>query len=111
CAYLTSLPGIGPKTAAILLCFSMGRPVIPVDTHVFRVAWRLGLIRRQIGEAKAHAVLQALVPRDIVYPFHFALIRHGRAVCRAPRPRCAECVVTDLCAYYREVVEPALREG
>ena len=60
-AYLMSLPGVGPKTAAIVLCFSLGRPVLPVDTHVFRVAWRLGLIDKRIGEAKAHDALQAFL--------------------------------------------------
>jgi endonuclease-3 len=102
--FLTSLPGVGPKTAAIVLCFSLGRPVIPVDTHIFRVSWRLGLVEKRIGEARAHDVLQALVPPDIVYRFHMALIRHGRAVCKAPVPRCPECVVRDLCRYYQTEV-------
>jgi len=99
--YLTRLPGVGPKTAAIVLCFALGRPVIPVDTHIFRVSWRLGLIEKRVGEAKAHDVLQAMIPQDIIYRFHVALIRHGRAVCKAPTPRCRECPLTDLCAYYR----------
>lgn len=100
-AYLMSLPGVGPKTAAIVLCFALGRPVIPVDTHVFRVAWRLGLIEKRIGEAKAHDALQAIVPDDLVYAFHVLLIQHGRRICKAPTPRCAECPLTDLCDYYR----------
>ncbi len=99
--FLMSLPGIGPKCTAIVLCFSLGRPVIPVDTHVFRVSWRLGLIPKSIGEAKAHSALEALVPEPLVYRFHAALIRHGRAVCKAPTPRCEQCPLTDLCAYYR----------
>ncbi len=99
--FLLSLPGIGPKCAAIVLCFALGRPVIPVDTHVFRVSWRLGLIPRSIGEAKAHQVLEAMVPPELVYRFHVALIRHGRALCKAQRPLCAQCPLTDLCAYYR----------
>lgn len=101
-AYLMSLPGVGPKTAAIVLCFALGRPVIPVDTHVFRVAWRLGLIEKRIGEAKAHDALQALVPEDQVYPFHVALIMHGRQVCKAPVPRCEICPLSDLCRYFQE---------
>ncbi len=100
--YLMSLPGVGPKTAAIVLCFAMGRSVIPVDTHVFRVAWRLGLIRKQIGEARAHDALQAMVPQEIVYNFHVALIQHGRQVCKAPVPRCNDCPLTDLCAFYAD---------
>jgi endonuclease-3 len=99
--FLLSLPGIGPKCAAIVLCFALGRPVIPVDTHVFRVSWRLGLIPRSIGEAKAHQVLEAMVPPELAYRFHVALIRHGRALCKAQRPLCEQCPLTDLCDYYR----------
>jgi endonuclease-3 len=100
--YLMRLPGVGPKTAAIGLCFALGRPVIPVDTHIFRVSWRLGLIEKRIGEAKAHDVLQTMVPEDIIYRFHVALIRHGRQICKAPTPRCEICPLTDLCRYYTE---------
>jgi endonuclease III len=103
-AYLMSLPGVGPKTAAIVLSFALGRPVIPVDTHIFRVAWRLGLIEKRIGEAKAHDALQAQVPPELVYRFHVALITHGRQVCKAPTPRCHDCSVTDICRYYQENV-------
>jgi endonuclease-3 len=99
--FLLRLPGIGPKCAAIVLCFALGRPVIPVDTHVFRVSWRLGLISRSIGEAKAHQALEAMVPPKLVYRFHVALIRHGRSLCKAQRPLCEQCPLTDLCAYYR----------
>ncbi len=101
-AYLMALPGVGPKTAAIVLCFAMGRPVLPVDTHVFRVAWRLGLIEKKIGEAKAHDALQAQIAPEDTYRFHVALITHGRRICRAPTPRCPECPLTDQCRYYRE---------
>jgi endonuclease-3 len=101
-AYLMALPGVGPKTAAIVLSFALGRPVIPVDTHIFRVAWRLGLIEKRIGEAKAHDALQAQVAPENVFRFHVALIKHGRQVCKAPKPRCGECPLTDLCRYYRE---------
>ncbi|BCW96342.1 MAG: endonuclease III [Fimbriimonadales bacterium] len=97
--FLLSLPGIGPKCAAIVLCFALGRPVIPVDTHVFRVSWRLGLIPKAIGEAKAHDALEAMIPEPLVYRFHVALIQHGRAVCKAQNPRCAQCPLQDLCAY------------
>lgn len=100
-AYLMSLPGVGPKTAAIVLSFALGRPVIPVDTHIFRVSWRLGLIEKKIGEAKAHDALQAQVPDDLVYRFHVALITHGRQVCKAPVPRCHECTLTDLCRTFK----------
>jgi endonuclease-3 len=99
--FLLGLPGIGPKCAAIVLCFAMGRPVIPVDTHVFRVSWRLGLIPKSLGEAKAHDALEAIIPEPLVYRFHVALIQHGRAVCKAQNPRCAECPLQELCAYYQ----------
>lgn len=100
-AELIRLPGVGPKTAAIVLCFAMGRPVLPVDTHVFRVAWRLGLIERRIGEARAHEALGAVVPSDLVYRFHVSLIRHGRGRCRAVRPDCDGCVLRAECAYIK----------
>lgn len=106
--YLLNLPGVGPKTAAIVLCFSLGRPVIPVDTHVFRVSWRLGFFDRKVGEAKAHGLLEAVVPKEDVYAFHVHLIRHGRQVCRAQRPRCGECVLQDICQHGQAVLQ-ALR--
>ena len=99
-AYLMALPGVGPKTAAIVLCFAMGRNVMPVDTHIFRVSWRLGLIQKKIGEAKAHDALQALVPPELTYRYHVAVITHGRQVCRAIGPKCKECLVSELCGWY-----------
>lgn len=98
-AYLLRLPGVGPKTAAIVLCFAMGRPVLPVDTHVFRVSWRLGLIERRLGEARAHEALGSLVPSDLVYRFHVCLIRLGRSICRASKPACTECPISDMCRF------------
>lgn len=100
--YLLSLHGVGPKTAAIVLCFAMGRPVLPVDTHVFRVSWRLGLIEKRIGEAKAHDALQAQIRPDMTYRFHVALITHGRRICKAPTPNCPDCPLTDICNYYQQ---------
>ena len=96
-AWLRDLPGIGPKSAAVILCFSLGMPAMAVDTHVHRVSRRLGLIGPKVNADNAHDILEALVePRD-VYPFHAALITHGRRVCRAPRPRCGECVLAFGC--------------
>ncbi len=100
--YLLALHGVGPKTAAIVLCFALGRPVLPVDTHVFRVAWRLGLIEKRIGEAKAHDALQAQIRPEMTYRFHVALITHGRRVCKAITPNCPDCPLTDVCDYYQE---------
>lgn len=104
---LLSLPGVGPKTAAIVLCFAMGRPVIPVDTHIFRVAWRLGLIEKRIGEAKAHDALQAQVPPELVFRFHVGLITHGRQICKALNPRCGVCPLASHCRTYQSNTEPS----
>lgn len=101
-AALMALPGVGPKTASIVLCFSFGKGAIPVDTHVFRVGWRLGLYDKKIGEAKAHDVLLKLVPEDLAFRFHVALIQHGRNVCRAPKPNCEECPVAEACRFRAE---------
>ena len=95
--YLTRLGGVGPKTAACVLLFNLGLPAIPVDTHVHRVSRRLGLIGPRTGAARAHAILEALVPPEKAYSFHVNLIRHGRRVCRAPRARCEICPLADLC--------------
>ena len=104
-AYLMSLPGVGPKTAGIVLCFAMGRNVLPVDTHVFRVSWRLGLIAKKIGEAKAHDALQAQIAPEMTYRFHVALIQHGRQICKALTPHCAECPLTEVCEYFQRSQE------
>lgn len=96
-AWLMRLPGVGPKTAACVLMFALGRPALPVDTHVFRVAKRLGLIPPKLSAEKAHTHLEAQVPEANVYAFHVGLIKHGRYVCVAQKPRCADCVLNDLC--------------
>ena len=98
--WLLSIPGVGPKTAAIVLLFALGRPAFPVDTHVHRVTRRLGLIPDRTSREKAHDLMEQLVPSDIYYPFHINLIEHGRAVCHARNPECARCVLQDKCAYY-----------
>jgi endonuclease III len=104
-AYLTSLPGVGPKTAACVLVFSMGRAAFPVDTHVLRVATRLGWLPERTPAARAHDVLRNLVPPDIRYDLHLALITHGRTVCRAQRPACPTCVLREHCAFGRARVQ------
>jgi endonuclease-3 len=99
-AWLTSLPGIGPKTAACVLCFACDMPALPVDTHVHRVAKRLGLIGPKVGADAAHDLLeQALAPED-VYAFHVNMILHGRQICHALRPECPRCPLADVCDYW-----------
>jgi endonuclease III len=96
-AYLTSLPGIGPKTAAVVLSFSLGRDAIPVDTHVHRVARRLGLVPANASAERADRLLHDLVPEGLRTQLHVGLIRLGREICKAPTPRCAVCPLKDLC--------------
>jgi endonuclease-3 len=99
--WLTSLHGVGPKTAAIVLLFSLGKPAFPVDTHVHRVSRRLGLIAPKTSRERAHEVLEALLPPEIYYTFHLNLIAHGREICKSQRPRCDTCVLREHCDYYR----------
>jgi endonuclease-3 len=101
-AWLSSIKGVGPKTAAIVLLFSLGRPAFPVDTHVHRVTKRLGLIGPRTTREKAHVDLEALVPSKDYYAFHLNLIRHGRQVCASRQPHCSECTLKDFCDYYDE---------
>ena len=102
--FLTSLPGVGRKTAACVLIFAFGRPEIPVDTHVHRVGGRLGLLPEGASFDQAHdEILRVVDPRD-AYELHINLIRHGRAVCR-PRPHCAECELRRMCPYWRGLRE------
>jgi endonuclease-3 len=96
-AYLASLPGVGPKTAAVVLAFSLGRDAIPVDTHVHRVTTRLGWIEPRTNAAAAHRTLAELVPSEIRVSLHVGLIRLGREICVARRPRCEICPVFELC--------------
>ncbi len=95
--WLTSLPGVGPKTAACVLLFSLGRPALPVDTHVERVAKRLGLVPPKMPADRAHAHLEETLEPDEVYAFHVDLIQHGRRTCHARRPLCDECVLEPRC--------------
>ncbi|MDQ4057748.1 MAG: endonuclease III [Actinomycetota bacterium] len=106
--YLVALPGVGPKTAACVLLFAMGRDAFPVDTHVHRVAIRLGLISAKITAEKAHRLLGKGVPPELRYEFHMQLIRHGREVCKAVRPLCTECTLLDLCPSGPELLTKGL---
>ena len=96
-ALLVGLPGVGPKTAACVLLFSLGRPYFPVDTHVHRVAIRLGLVPPNATAVRTQETLQAALAPEEMYEVHMNLIRHGRHVCVALRPICSQCVLNDLC--------------
>ncbi len=97
--WLKALPGVGPKTAAIVLCFALGLPAMPVDTHIYRVSKRLGLIDQKTNAEKAHDILEPMVAEGDVFAFHMYLIRHGRDTCKAQRPRCDDCVLAWGCAW------------
>lgn len=102
--YLRTLPGVGPKTAACVLLFSLGQPAFPVDTHVWRVTKRLGLIGANVSADAAHDVLMRLIPPEWRYTMHVDLIQHGRQKCHAQRPECATCPLRSECQYYWAVV-------
>lgn len=95
--WLMQLPGVGMKTASCVLLFSLGIPALPVDTHVYRVSHRLGLLDGTISVNRAHKDLERIVPENIVYSFHILLIEHGRKTCKARRPDCAQCAVEHIC--------------
>ena len=104
--YLTSLPGVGRKTAACVMIFAFDRPEIPVDTHVHRVGGRLGLFRDRASFDEAHDEMLAITDPADAYELHMNLIEHGRSVCR-PRPRCSACGLRRMCIARREGrVEP-----
>ena len=100
-AYLLTLPGVGPKTAACVLLFSCARQVFPVDTHVARIARRLGWAPASASPEAIQAQLEPVIPGPLRYPLHVNLIAHGRAVCRASRPACERCVLREWCQWAR----------
>jgi endonuclease-3 len=101
--WLVALDGVGPKTAAIVLCFAFGRPAFPVDTHIHRVSKRIGFIPETMSAEKAHPVMEAIVPPDKYYEFHLHLIFHGRETCTARRAYCERCPLTAHCDYYAQL--------
>ncbi|HEV2074535.1 MAG TPA: endonuclease III [Thermomicrobiales bacterium] len=103
-AWLTSMNGIGPKTAACVLLFSLGRPAMPVDTHVGRVMARLGVVPDRTSTITKERILETLIgpDPDTVYAIHVETIEHGRRICRAQRPKCPECPLREYCDYYNE---------
>lgn len=100
--WLTSLKGIGPKSAAIMLLFSLGKPAFPVDTHVHRVSRRLGVVTSKASPEQTQDVWEQLVQPERYYTLHLNLIAHGRQLCKARSPSCEECPLRDLCVWYAE---------
>ena len=98
--YLCSLPGVGLKTAAVVLLFAFGLAIMPVDTHVFRVSKRLGLVPEDVSIEAAQGVLEKITPSDKYMSLHINLIRHGRHICKARNPIHSNCALRELCDYY-----------
>jgi endonuclease III len=103
-AWLKHLPGVGPKTAACVLLFSLDMPALPVDTHVYRVTQRLGLVSAKASAESAHDILESLVPAKDVLRFHLLLIEHGRRQCTARRPNCPPCPLVIGCPFGQSVL-------
>lgn len=103
--WLMDLPGVGIKTASLVLLFCFSKPVMPVDTHVHRVSQRLGLIGPRVTPAAAHLLLPALLPHDahVLFNFHISMLKHGQQICIWSSPRCERCPLTDLCDWYQNV--------
>ncbi|OGO27288.1 MAG: hypothetical protein A2W33_01270 [Chloroflexi bacterium RBG_16_52_11] len=98
-AWLMKFKGVGPKTAAIVLLFSLNRPAFPVDTHIYRVTGRIGLRPAKMTVEQAHPYLESLFPADAYYAAHLNIIRLGREVCQARRTMCYKCPIVKLCDY------------
>jgi endonuclease-3 len=101
-AWLMKFNGVGPKTAAIVLCFSLGRPAFPVDTHVYRVSGRLGLRPEKMSVEDAHPHLEALLPPETYYAAHLNIIRLGREICHARQPDCPACPLRTVCNFFEQ---------
>ena len=108
--FLVELPGVGRKTAACVMIFALGRPEIPVDTHVYRVGGRLGLFPENASFERAHDEMLAITDPEDAYELHINLITHGRRVCR-PKPRCEECGLRRMCPWYRKHRSPGAGAG
>ncbi|HEV2800887.1 MAG TPA: hypothetical protein VGW12_10345 [Pyrinomonadaceae bacterium] len=103
-AYLSRFRGIGPKTIACTLLFACGTEVFPLDTHIFRILRRVGLIPQKTTDRRAHEIMNALVPHGKFYSFHVNLIRHGRALCRPRDPLCSRCPIVEYCDYGQSII-------
>ncbi len=98
-AWLTKFNGVGPKTAAIVLCFSLNMPAFPVDTHIYRVSGRIGLRPEKMTVEQAHPYLESVFPPETYYAAHLNIIRLGREICGARKPNCPQCPIRELCDF------------
>ena len=105
-AYLLSLPGVGPKTASVVLLFAFGMPFLPVDTHVYRVSRRLGLVAEDVRPEKSQPILERIVPVEKYLSLHLNLIKHGRLICQARVPRHEKCALRNCCDHYLQGQKP-----
>jgi len=99
-AWLNRFNGVGPKTAAIVLQFSLGIPAFPVDTHIYRVSGRLGLRPQKMNVEKAHGWMEQLFTPDQYGPGHLNIIRLGREICHARKPECEKCPLNRICDFH-----------
>jgi len=97
--WLTALPGVGVKTASLVLLFCFSKPVLPVDTHVHRISGRVGLIGPKVSAEKAHKLLLEQLPQnpETLYTFHINMLRHGQRICTWNNPKCTNCPLTNIC--------------
>jgi len=102
--YLSQFRGIGPKTIACTLLFACRKEVFPLDTHIFRILRRIGLIPQKSTDARAHEIMNKIVPRGKFYSFHVNLIRHGRTLCRPRDPLCERCPIVEYCDYGQKII-------
>ncbi len=106
--FLTAIRGVGTKTAACVLLFACGKPAFPVDTHVFRVARRIGLDRVSPTREKMQSFFEKVVPEKDRYNLHMNLVRLGRKLCRARSPQCQHCFLANICSYVRDTDKPPI---
>ena len=103
-SFLLSLKGVGPKTAACVLLFSCNRPVFPMDTHIFRILRRMGILPEKISDELAHQMIEKLIPAQKSYSLHINLITHGRRVCHPKTPKCEQCSLIEHCNFGQSVM-------
>lgn len=101
-AYLTAMPGVGHKTASIVMLFCFNGAAFPVDTHIQRISQRIGISGRRTDPAKIKQIWESLLPSSTFYALHINLIRHGRRICQALTPRCDQCPLQSVCDYYQQ---------